>query len=184
MIGARLALLVLAAAASLTLAASPARAQASEESVKAAFLPKFVRYVEMPPAARPAAGQPFYLCVIGRDSLGALLDRAASSETIDGHPLAVRRFPSAANPAIAGCHVAFVAGQAAGETGQMLGTLHRRPVLTITDARWGRSRGMIHFAVAGGRVRFHIDNHAAQASGLAISSRLLALAIDVRQADQ
>jgi YfiR/HmsC-like len=40
---------------------------------------------------------------------------------------------------------------------------------------------MIHFTVAGGRVRFFIDEAAAAERGLSISSRLLALALGVRQ---
>jgi hypothetical protein len=42
---------------------------------------------------------------------------------------------------------------------------------------------MIHFVVAQGRVRFHIDEAAAVRSGLTINSRLLALALSVRQRD-
>ena len=40
---------------------------------------------------------------------------------------------------------------------------------------------MVHFAVVGGRVRFHIDQGAASARGVSISSRLLALAVEVTQ---
>ena len=42
-------------------------------------------------------------------------------------------------------------------------------------------RDGVHFAVIGGRVRFHIDDAAAAASGIGVSSRLLALAVEVRQ---
>lgn len=162
-------------------AAAPARAQASEEAIKAAFLPKFVRYIGLPAAAQPEAGQPYYLCVIGRDPFGATLDRAAASEAIDGHAVAVRRFANAAAPAVAGCHAAYVAGANEQQTAETLATLRTQATLTITDSRWSKSRGMIHFAVADGRVRFHIDDAAAGARGIAVSSRLLALAIDVKQ---
>ena len=40
---------------------------------------------------------------------------------------------------------------------------------------------MIHFTISGGRVRFFIDEAAAAQRGLVISSRLLALALGVRQ---
>ena len=178
----RLALCTLAAAASL--AATQARAQASEEQVKAAFLPKFARYIQLPGAAQPEPGQPFYLCIIGRDPFGPLIDRAAASESVDGHPVAVRRFSNAGVPAAAGCHIAYVAGRSDAETSEMLATMRRQPTLTVTDARRGRARGMIHFVVADGRVRFHIDEAAASTHGIAISSRLLALAVDVKQRGQ
>jgi hypothetical protein len=170
-----------ALAGSWLLAAAPAFAQASEQAVKAAFIPKFIRYVDFPAAAEPAAGQPYYLCVIGRDPFGPMIDRAAASEVIDDHPVAVRRFANADVPAVAGCHIAFVAGAGDAATASMLDALRRQPTLTITDDRTGHARGMVHFAVIEGRVRFHIDQASAAQRGIVISSRLLALAVDVKQ---
>ena len=169
----------LALAAALVAAASPAQAQPSEQAVKAAFIPKFARYVQWPPANHPAARQPFQLCVIGRDPFGLLLDRAAASEQVEGRGMSVRRLPSAEGAA--GCHLAFVRGATAPDTTRLLLALRSQAVLTITDGRAGPQRGMIHFTVAGGRVRFFIDDAAAAERGLSISSRLLALALGVRQ---
>ena len=168
-------------AAAMLLAAAPAFAQASEQAVKAAFIPKFSRYVDFPAAAQPAAGQPYYLCVIGRDPFGAMIDQAAASEVVDGHPVAVRRFANTDAAAVAGCHIAFVVGATDQATAAMIEALRRQPTLTVTDARSGRARGMIHFAVIDGRVRFSIDQAAATQRGIVISSRLLALAVDVKQ---
>jgi hypothetical protein len=63
----------------------------------------------------------------------------------------------------------------------MLAALHGKPILTVTDSRNGSARGIIHFAVVDGRVRFYIDQAEASVDGVTISSRLLALAIDVKQ---
>lgn len=171
-------LAVLAALAALT-AAIGARAQPTEEAVKAAFLPRFARYVAWPQASLPAAQQPFQLCVVGRDPFGPMLDRSAAAESIDGHGVSVRRVTSA--DAAGGCHLAFVQGGAPAETGRMLTALGRSPVLTVTDASAGQPRGIIHFTVISGRVRFFIDEASAADRGLSISSRLLALAVSVRQ---
>jgi len=165
-------------ASALLLAPGPARAQPSEEAVKAAFLPRFARYVTWPGPFVPAPGAPFQLCVIGRDPFPRLLDQAAAGEVVDGHGLLVRRLPSADGSR--GCHVAFVHGAAAPDTARLLLALRRQPILTITDARAGPHRGIIHFTIAGGRVRFVIDDAAAAERGLSISSRLLALAVNVR----
>src|SRR3546814_17794068 len=54
-----------------------------------------------------------------------------------------------------------------------------RPILTVTDRSKGVAGGMIEFVMQGGRVRFQIDERAARASGLRISSKLLGLAIAV-----
>lgn len=158
------------------LAGRPAAAS-TETAVKAAFLPKFARYVTWPPSARPAPGQTLQLCTIGGDPFGRLLDQAAIAQSVDGHPIAVRRVASAA--AAQGCHVVFVSGSSQ-PAGQILAALGRRPILTVTDARTSGQRGIIHFAVVGGRVRFFVDNVAAAQRQLSISSRLLDLAVAVR----
>ena len=163
----------------LAVAATPAPAQPSEAAVKAAFIPKFARYVQWPQARHPGPRDPFHLCVIGRDPFGTILDRAAASEQIEGRAVTVRRLPSA--DGAAGCHLAFVRGANPADTTRLLNALRGQPVLTITDSRAGTARGMIHFTVSGGRVRFFIDEAEASVRGLAISSRLLALALGVRQ---
>lgn len=160
------------------LAGAPARAQPSEDAVKAAFLPRFARYVTWPAPASPPAGVPFQLCVVGRDPFGSMLDQAASSELIDGHAVAVRRVASADRAG--GCQLAFVEGATPQDTVRLLLALRSQSILTVTDARAGPQRGMIHFTIVGGRVRFFIDDAEAAVRGLAISSRLLALAAGVR----
>lgn len=161
------------------LAGAPARAQPTEAAVQAAFIPKFARYVEWPAAIRPAQREPFHLCVVGSDPFGPMLDRAAAGEQIEGRGVTVRRMADA--QAGAGCHLAFVRGATPQETSRLLAALGAHPVLTITDARAGSARGIIHFTLARGRVRFFVDEQAAAGRGLAISSRLLALALAVRQ---
>jgi len=154
-----------------------AHAQVSETDVKAAFLPRFARYVTWPTFMRPQAGQPFELCVVGSDPFGGALDRAAAGQLVDGHRIVVRRVGSGE---AASCHIAFVQGSKTQPTGQVLAALDGRPVLTVTDARGGGQRGMVHFSIVNGRVRFFIDEKEAARRGLAINSRLLALAVGVR----
>jgi hypothetical protein len=147
--------------------------------VQATFLPKFARYVGWPAARQLGAGAPFQLCVIGRDPFGPMLDTAAAAEQIDGHGVQVRRLPDerGANA----CHLAFVQGRQPADTGRLLLALRAQPILTITDARAGPQRGMIHFTNVSGRVRFFINEQEAAQRGLTISSRLLALAAGVTQ---
>ncbi len=163
----------------ILLEVAPAAAQSSEVAVKAAFLTRFARYVTWPPLARPAAAQPFQLCVIGVDPFGNTLEQNVTGQGVDGHPFVIRRMslPSEAS----GCHVAFVQGQDGQATGQLLAGLSGLPILTVTDARTGSQRGMIHFLISSGRVRFFIDDTSASERGISISSRLLALAVGVKQ---
>lgn len=159
-------------------APGPARAEPTDAAVKAAFLPRFGRYVEWPPQLRPARTGGMVLCLIGTDPFGSLVEQASQSQLVDGQRVIIRRADSPTR--LAGCHIAFVRGTATVPTGQMLAALADKPVLTVTDAAFSGQRGIIHFQVVAGRVRFVIDNVAARRKGLVLSSRLLALATDVR----
>jgi hypothetical protein len=151
-----------------------ARAQVSDTAVKAAFIPKFARYVAWPSSAPARTNPQIVICIIGDDPFGNMLNQAAAGEEADRRPFAVRRLSSAAGAS--DCAIAFVDGS---RTAEILAALDHQPILTVTDSRSGASRGIIHFAIVDGRVRFYIDNAQAQARGLTISSRLLALAIGV-----
>ena len=166
--------LLLCAIGALLLAPAAARSAVSDSAVKAAFLPRFARYVTWPASAHSSG--PIVICVIGDDPFGRMLNEAAASQQVDGRSFVVRHMSSASGAS--DCAIAFVDG---GRSGEILAALGRQPILTVTDARTSDQRGGIHFAVVGGRVRFFIDNAEAQARGLTISSRLLALAIGVNQ---
>lgn len=149
-----------------------------ELSVKATFLPKFLAYVDWPTTTSPAAGETIMLCVIGRDPFGTRLDEAVAGQRVDQHPIAVRRVGIA--QAATGCRLAFVGGSASQPAAAALKALQGMPVLTVTDSRLGPARGMVHFDLKDGRVRFHIDDASAASSDLSISSRLLSLALTVK----
>ena len=156
----------------------PVAAQPTDTSVKAAFLPRFARYVTWPPAAMPKGSDPFVLCVLGSDPFGSMLDDAARSQIVDGRRITVRRLDSAAGAG--GCQIAFVEGSDVHPASQMLDALRAMPILTVTDDP-GARRGIIQFTLVDGHVRFFIDLASATKRGIQISSRLLALAVGVRQ---
>jgi ethanolamine utilization microcompartment shell protein EutL len=155
-------------------APAPTLAQgAAEAAIKAAFLVKFGAYVEWPRAEGPVT-----ICVVGRDPLGDALNQAVSGQQINDRPVTVRRLYSVA--ADSGCAIAYLVGSPRQSVPAALAALRSAPVLTVTDGRWNSARGMIHFQIASNRVRFHVDDRAAAAAGLGISSKLMALALSVR----
>lgn len=149
-----------------------------ETQVKAAFVSKFAAYVDWPPSALGSSEDPLRICIIGRDPFGPELDQAVVGRRVNQHPFVVRRLDDTAGATQ--CHIAFLGGSAKQSTAAMEEALRKQPVLTITDASLGDTRGMVHFALKDGRVRFHIDDALAARNKLAISARLLSLAISVK----
>ncbi len=153
--------------------AVPAFAQTSaslEYGVKANYLVRFAAFVEWPPSAFDSAASPLVLCVAGSDPFGRSLDEAARGQTAHNRRFVIRRPRTPA--ASAGCHILYVAPGA--EPGYLAPTAGR---LLVTEAG---TPGTIVFLIRERRVRFDIDHGAARRSGLAMSSRLLDLAITVR----
>lgn len=155
----------------------PAQA-ASEYAVKAAYLYKFAAFVEWPRSSFPAADTPLNLCIVGFDPFGADLDQAIAGQRIGERPIVARRL-ARAHPD-AGCHITYIGGSRAESVADGLATLRGSPTLTITDQSMGSARGAIHFVVKDQRVRFHINDEAAEQNRLSISSKLLRLALSVR----
>jgi hypothetical protein len=169
-----------AAAAVMVLlsAVAPAAEESLEYPVKATYLYKFAPFVEWPAAAFETPWSPVELCIVGDDPFGPVIDRAVSGQRIAGRPIAIRRLDRMEPET--GCHIAYAAGSAAQPAAETLAAARGVPVLTVTDAARGPTRGIIHFVVEDNRVRFEIDNGAARENGIAISSKLLSLAVSVR----
>lgn len=157
-------------------AATFARAQTdAAQAVKATFLARFASFVTWPggPQARPV------VCVQGEPALASAMSQAAGSDPVQARGVQLVRTASIGPNH--GCDILFAGGSSTQTIGETLALARGRPTLTVTDSARGPSRGMIHFVVFEGRVRFHIDAAAASQAGLKIDSRVLALALTVKQ---
>jgi hypothetical protein len=150
--------------------AGQGRLEASEATVKAAYLYKFASYVEWPATAFAGPVAPFTFAVAGSDDVAAELERILPGKSIQGHPAAVRRVKE--GESVAGVHVLFVGrGQSLPRAWQQAGTL------VVSESDRGLETGSaVNFVVADERVGFEVSVEAAERNGLKISSRMLNVA--------
>lgn len=156
-----------------------AGAQSLEYAVKANYLYKFAPFVEWPARAFESPTSAFNLCVLGNEPFGESLEQATRGQRVGERPVAVQKLRTVA--AETNCHVLYLGRSKEQTANEALRQLEGRPVLTVTDASQGVRGGVVHFVLDRGRVRFAIDAAAARARGLAISSKLLALAVNTRR---
>lgn len=147
--------------------------------LKAGYLYKFTPFVRWPAEAFESAHSPFRLCVAGHDPLGEILDETARGRRVNGHPMVVVRLPTLAKGA--GCHMLFLGASRSQTAQEMLALTAGQPVLTVADEALEAPDAVIQFVTIEGRVRFEIRADAAQANGLALSSKLLALSASSRE---
>lgn len=163
-----------------TLAANQSNLAAA---VKAAFILKFGDFVAWPEESFSGDGAPFTICVLGTDPFQSILDQVVAGQVIGSHKVTIRRLQTLST--YDGCHILFVAHGTPQNVSTVFVTLKNQPVLIITDEAEGLDAdGMIHFVIRDGRVRFNIDEDAADRHGLKISSKLLGVALAVHRREQ
>ncbi len=155
-----------------------AEPEASEYAVKAAYLSKFGQYVEWPASAFPAPGGTATLCVAGEDPFGTVLDKAVAEQTINGRAIVIRRLKTVGRDS--SCHILYIARSDKLQPRQVIELVRGNSVLTVSDARVSEG-AIINFVIKDNRVRFDIDDEAAAQNELAMSSKLLSLALSVKR---
>lgn len=162
------------------------RAQASkrpEYEVKAAYLFNFGNFVVWPPKSKDSMGDAFTICVLGQDPFGPTLDATVTGETIGGRKVVARRI-SRPQEAL-NCRIVFVSSSEQGQLKEVVSSLDKLSVLTVSDIpEFARRGGMVQFVLEQNRVRFEINLASAEYAGLTLSSQLLKIAARVRKNPQ
>jgi hypothetical protein len=153
----------------------------TEYEVKAAYLYDFGKFVAWP--AKVAAADDFPICVLGEDPFGATFDAAIAGEVINGKKVVVNRI--AKPQGAVSCRIVFISASEESQLKEILATLDKTSVLTVSDiSQFTRRGGMIQFVIDANRVRFEVNVTNAERAGLILSSQLLKVAINVRRDSQ
>lgn len=156
---------------------SAAAGASLERSVKAAYLFKFLGYVEF--AAPLEAGAPLLVGVLGADDVAAEVVRLTAGRTVNGRTVSVRTLRD--GDAVTGLQMLFV-GADAERPLQTLRSAAQGGVLTVTEDENGLQQGaVINFRLVEERIRFEVSLPAAERSNIRLSSRLLSVAYHVQK---
>jgi hypothetical protein len=157
--------------------ARPAAASPTEAEVMTEFIERFTLFVDWPADALGGPGETFVVCVVGAAAVQAPLTALARSRTIKGRRAVVRTIDGGRSPeAIAGCHVAFIAGSEGKHLSLLLGHAQGRPVLTVASTPGFADAGVvINFVRKSKNLGFEINPSAAASGRLKVRSNLLRL---------
>ena len=149
----------------------------SEYQVKAAFLLNFGKFVSWPAADFAGTNAPLVIGVLGDNPFRGDLKNMITGKSIAGHPVVFRAFTAPA--AVRNCNILFVCRSAQKDAAEILTTLQSANVLTVTEnlPHFAASGFAINFVTAHDHIRFEINRPAAAHAGLAISSKLMSLAL-------
>lgn len=150
-----------------------------EHGIKAAFLYKFLGYVEWPAGALNGATAPIVIGVLGADDVADELRTIVARRRIAQHPIEVRRVGEA--DALDGVNVLFIGRDGSAALRRLAPAAQGRSILVVSDSDRGLEEGsVINLVVVDNRVRFEVSLEAAERSELKLSSRMLAVAMWVR----
>jgi hypothetical protein len=166
-----------------SLAAAAQAQSATEYQVKAAFLFNFAKFVEWPADAFSNSDAPLQVCVLGHDPFGRDFEQLIVEKTVSGHRIEVAhpdRVPQAR-----ACQILFIAASENQRLREILQGLKGASVLTVADTPgFAQMGGIINFVLDDNRVRFEINQKAAEQVHLKLSARLLTVAKLVLAGDQ
>jgi hypothetical protein len=146
-----------------------------ETRLKGVFLFNFAQFATWPPERLPDTSTPLIIGILGSDPFGGFLDEVVADETIQGHPIEIRRY-TAAQEATAS-HILFIGKDKSREVVDILKVLKGHDVLTVSDMDdFTAKGGMLKFFVADNKLRFELNMKEYKSTNLQLSSRLMRLA--------
>jgi hypothetical protein len=142
--------------------------QPTEYQIKAAFIFNFAKFVEWPTTA--------IVGVLGENPFNDALEKIIKNKKVDEHPVIIMQFRAASEAT--NCHILFISSSEKLRLPQVLKQLNGRSVLTVGETPgFTEAGGMINFVLEGTKIRFQINNDAANGAGLKISAKLLGLGL-------
>jgi hypothetical protein len=163
----------------LTVPVQPAHAESGEYQVKTAMIYNMIRFMDWPEDALPASASQFTICVMGRGGLSAEVDSLRGKQ-VKGKTVVVRQSSPATGAS--GCQVMVLGDLDKITTSALLEKTRSSVVVTVADSPgFARSGGTVGFVLQHGKVRFEINQAAAQRHRIRISAQLLKLAQIVQE---
>ena len=160
-----------------------AQTRADEFSIKAACIYNFIKFVKWPPDTTTVdQGREFVVGIVGLDPFGDAFAPVENKPVAgEGKVLRIRRFgPYNSDSDYSSCHLLFIASSEMVNVERILRRTAGKPILTVGDSgRFLESGVMINLIMVDQRVRWEINLHQAENSGLQINSQVLRLATRV-----
>ena len=148
-------------------------ASVGEYELKAAYLFNFARFVQWP--RETMNKNVIVIGILGEDPFGRIIEEIVEGETAQGRPIKIERFTEV--PEQSACHILFISKSEKDRLDEIINQLRGQPVLTVGETEdFARMGGMVNFIFEGKKIRFQINNEAAEDNNIKIKSQLLKLA--------
>jgi hypothetical protein len=174
---------------------NPSGAQFKEYEVKAAFIYNFLKFVDWPEEKAASDKKEIVIGIVGEDPFGSATD-IFKDKTVGDNKVVLQRFEGIEQiertadreqkfEMLKACHLLFICPSEQKRVQEIIKIIDKHSVLTVGDAEgFIESGGIINFLMEGNKIRFDINQAAAEKAGLKIRSQLLRLAKRVVQSNE
>ncbi len=153
------------------------RLSVSEYKLRAAYLYNFSKFIRWPESAFESRESAFVIGLLGENAPMEIAE-LLNSRTIGSRPIKVRQYRI--GESMDGCHLLYL--QSSQKWKSVLKTLKSSRVITVGDAlSFADEGGAIQLLTIRKRLRFIINLKAAGFAGVDIDSRLLSLALEIKE---
>ena len=148
----------------------------SEYEVKAAFIYSFTQFVEWNQDKALSSSDTLFIGVLGENPFNGYLERIIAEKIARGRPLNLA-FANRIDD-LKFCHILYIPPQSDKELKKIMAQLDGQCILTVGDQdNFAEFGGVIGFVLINNKIKFKINQSAAESAKLRLSSRLLKLAI-------
>ncbi len=149
----------------------------SEDEIKAAFLYKFLLFIDWPEEAFPEEQNTITIGIYDFEGLAGLFDGVEGISVLD-RKLVIRQFEPEANEALfKKCQLLFIGSSMAARIPVILNSLQGLPIVTAGETSgFLEQGGMVNFLSREGSVNFEINKSSAAEVGIKFRSKLLRVA--------
>jgi len=162
---------------------TPRVLRTTEYELKAAFIYKFSIFVDWPVEAFADSTDPLVVGVLCDDSVEKTIVNTIDDKSVKGRPLKVISLQS--NADYSQCHLLFISTTYKNRFEGILKKVQGKSILTVGEMEaFAHKGGIINFIKKDRNIHFEINIDAADRAGIKISSKLLRLAVIVRDESQ
>ncbi len=166
-------LILLCLSSQMTVAASM-----DASTLKAIVTYKFSKFTQWPEPDNSHPQHNFTLCILGKNSLSHQALKVLRGKSVKKRPLQIELFRSGILPteALNRCKMLFVSRSEKHRIHNILQTLHKRPIFTLSDIQdFSLQGGMITLRVNDHHLGFEINTQAIEQANLILASIILEL---------
>ncbi len=148
-----------------------------DNQIKSVFIYNLTNFVSWPEKNTSDSQSDFHICLLGGDPFKKFIDKAVEGESVNNHPIVVKRYKKLAAFNPDECQILYIDQKLFDNLPDIFILTREKKILTVGDAPgFAEKGGMINLAREKRHIKIEVNLDSVKKSGLKLNSKLLQLA--------